>query len=363
MEANQTPWEAYQAPVNKRIPPAKVAKTDKKLQARGAGDVAKKKRLQRPHAYIGDRAQKGLRQFSIKVSRKVKTKGSTSYNQVADELVEEFLSDPARKAMSEFDQAYDDKNIRRRVYDALNVLEAIGIIRKGEKKQIHWSGHTVMACEDEDATQSIENKDTPESLEAEIVEREAALDEKRKKLRAIWEEYIVMKNVQNYNRANESQSPDDVVTTPFSVLSCDSIDHVDCQMMHQSSVAIVKGPKAWTTTDVTELQKSMNFHVASPSLQKEWSHLPAFITGQQAWPSTPEGKSSTSNQIQATKAELSNKDVFTNRVTYQNVGAAMSYCQPFLTHKGIVQANGKVITVKEEKPDLSCDEMLAVNVC
>jgi hypothetical protein len=33
----------------------------------GDGSATKKKRLQRPHAYIGDRAQKGLRQFSIKV--------------------------------------------------------------------------------------------------------------------------------------------------------------------------------------------------------------------------------------------------------------------------------------------------------
>jgi hypothetical protein len=33
------------------------------------------------------------------------------------------------------------------VYDALNVLEAIGIIRKGEKKQIHWSGQSVISCE------------------------------------------------------------------------------------------------------------------------------------------------------------------------------------------------------------------------
>jgi hypothetical protein len=42
----------------------------------------------------------------------VKAKGSTTYIEVADTLVEEFLSDPARKDMSDFDQAYDDKNIR-----------------------------------------------------------------------------------------------------------------------------------------------------------------------------------------------------------------------------------------------------------
>lgn len=36
-------------------------------------------------------------------------------------------------------QVYDQKNIRRRVYDALNVLMAMNIISK-EKKEIRWIG-------------------------------------------------------------------------------------------------------------------------------------------------------------------------------------------------------------------------------
>lgn len=34
---------------------------------------------------------------------------------------------------------YDEKNIRRRVYDALNVLIAMEIISR-QKKEIHWHG-------------------------------------------------------------------------------------------------------------------------------------------------------------------------------------------------------------------------------
>jgi transcription factor Dp-1 len=33
----------------------------------------------------------------------------------------------------------DEKNIRRRVYDALNVLLALDVIAK-DKKKIHWKG-------------------------------------------------------------------------------------------------------------------------------------------------------------------------------------------------------------------------------
>lgn len=40
---------------------------------------------------------------------------------------------------SNLQQGYDQKNIRRRVYDALNVLMAMNIISK-EKKEIKWIG-------------------------------------------------------------------------------------------------------------------------------------------------------------------------------------------------------------------------------
>ena len=78
---------------------------------------------------------KGLRHFSMKVCEKVQSKMKTTYNEVADELVAEFSNpdDPRFCA----DQAYDEKNIRRRVYDALNVLMAMDIIAK-EKKEIMW---------------------------------------------------------------------------------------------------------------------------------------------------------------------------------------------------------------------------------
>ena len=47
---------------------------------------------------------KGLRHFSMKVCEKVQAKGSTSYNEVADELVNE-LTDP--RCTSPTDQQYD----------------------------------------------------------------------------------------------------------------------------------------------------------------------------------------------------------------------------------------------------------------
>lgn len=96
----------------------------------------KKKRGQR--AVSGDKSGRGLRQFSMKVCEKVESKGRTTYNEVADELVAEF-ADPNHGISTPDQQHYDEKNIRRRVYDALNVLMAMDIISK-DKKEIQWRG-------------------------------------------------------------------------------------------------------------------------------------------------------------------------------------------------------------------------------
>ncbi|XP_008681441.1 transcription factor-like protein DPB isoform X2 [Zea mays] len=102
-----------------------------------------KKKKRGARAVGPDKNGRGLRQFSMRVCEKVESKGRTTYNEVADELVAEF-SDPNINIDSpdpdnSSAQQYDEKNIRRRVYDALNVLMAMEIISK-DKKEIQWRG-------------------------------------------------------------------------------------------------------------------------------------------------------------------------------------------------------------------------------
>lgn len=85
-----------------------------------------------------EKLSRGLRHFSMKVCEKVKEKVTTTYNEVADDLVREFTEQQNSVNSPAADQ-YDQKNIRRRVYDALNVLMAMNIISK-EKKEIRWIG-------------------------------------------------------------------------------------------------------------------------------------------------------------------------------------------------------------------------------
>ena len=122
------------------------------------------------------KASKGLRHFSMKVCEKVESKGTTTYNEVADELVNEMRGDPHEEGV-----CYDEKNIRRRVYDAINVLMALDIIAK-EKKAIMWKGFPQnrsgstpvqrLLAEKTNLAHSVERK--AESV-AELIEQQKAL--------------------------------------------------------------------------------------------------------------------------------------------------------------------------------------------
>lgn len=61
-------------------------------------------------------------------------------------------------------QAYDQKNIRRRVYDALNVLMAMNIISK-EKKEIKWIGLPTNSAQE---CQNLEVRSSPVSHRAPV---------------------------------------------------------------------------------------------------------------------------------------------------------------------------------------------------
>jgi hypothetical protein len=103
----------------------------------------------------------------MRVCQKVKEKGVTSYNEVADELVTEESEDAGNTSGS-----YDQKNIRRRVYDALNVLMAMNIISK-EKKEIKWLGLPTSSAQECD------------NIEAQNAQTRKRIDEKQQQLREL----------------------------------------------------------------------------------------------------------------------------------------------------------------------------------
>lgn len=158
---------------------------------------SKAKKLKKGHRPTQEKTGKGLRHFSMKVCEKVESKGRTTYNEVADELVGEFTSG----AMGDGIQ-YDEKNIRRRVYDALNVLMAMEIISK-DKKEIQWKG--LPSTTDADI----------EQMRAERLRSLARFEKKRAYLNELVEQHDSLKALLQSNRENPKAESTTGIHLPF----------------------------------------------------------------------------------------------------------------------------------------------------
>ncbi|XP_071709461.1 transcription factor-like protein DPB [Rutidosis leptorrhynchoides] len=168
--------------------------------SQGAAGNKKKKRAQRVTG--GDKGGRGLRQFSMKVCEKVESKGRTTYNEVADELVAEF-ADPGNGEVPDQKQ-YDEKNIRRRVYDALNVLMAMDIISK-DKKEIQWRGLPRTSLND------------IEELKREGVALKNRIEKKAAYLRELEDQHVGLQNLVKRNEQlyGSGNVPSGGVALPF----------------------------------------------------------------------------------------------------------------------------------------------------
>ncbi|XP_073481736.1 transcription factor Dp-2 isoform X3 [Aquarana catesbeiana] len=208
----------------------------------------------------GEKSGKGLRHFSMKVCEKVQTKGTTSYNEVADELVAEFTNTTGHLPT---DSAYDQKNIRRRVYDALNVLMAMNIISK-EKKEIKWIGlpsNSVQECE---------------NLEMEKQRRIERIKQKTAQLQELLLQQIAFKHLIQRNRQIEqqSQTPPAVNSTiklPFIIVNTSKKTVIDCSISSDKFEYLFNFDNTFEIHDDIEVLKrmGMSFGLESGKCTKE----------------------------------------------------------------------------------------------
>ncbi|XP_062917146.1 transcription factor Dp-1-like [Mobula hypostoma] len=169
----------------------------------------------------GEKNGKGLRHFSMKVCEKVQQKGTTTYNEVADELVAEFSNTNNQESGSD-EQGYDQKNIRRRVYDALNVLMAMNIISK-EKKEIKWIGLPTNSAQE------------CQNLEMEKRRKLEMIKQKQLQLKELLLQQIAFKNLVQRNRLVEQQSgrvppPNTAIQLPFILVNTSKKTIIDCSI-------------------------------------------------------------------------------------------------------------------------------------
>uniref|UniRef100_A0A672MC07 Transcription factor n=1 Tax=Sinocyclocheilus grahami TaxID=75366 RepID=A0A672MC07_SINGR len=206
-----------------------------------SSDSSSSKRMKR-----ADKNGKGLRHFSMKVCEKVQKKGTTSYNEVADELVAEFTH---ASSLMPTDSVYDQKNIRRRVYDALNVLMAMNIISK-EKKEIRWIGLPTNSAQE------------CRNLELEKQKRLERIRQKRAQLEELILQQIAFKNLVQRNQASEALSqstppPGSVIQLPFIILNTDVRTVIDCSISSDKCEYLFNFDNTFEIHDDVEILKRM----------------------------------------------------------------------------------------------------------
>ncbi|XP_010157944.1 PREDICTED: transcription factor Dp-2 isoform X3 [Eurypyga helias] len=194
----------------------------------------------------GDKNGKGLRHFSMKVCEKVQRKGTTSYNEVADELVSEFTNSNSNLAT---DSAYDQKNIRRRVYDALNVLMAMNIISK-EKKEIRWIGLPTNSAQE------------CQNLEIEKQRRIERIKQKRAQLQELLLQQIAFKNLVQRNQQNEQQNQgppalNSTIQLPFLIVNTSKRTVIDCSISSDKFEYLFNFDNTFEIHDDSEVLKRM----------------------------------------------------------------------------------------------------------
>mmetsp|Transcript_11357 Transcript_11357/g.22489 ORF Transcript_11357/g.22489 Transcript_11357/m.22489 type:complete len:325 (-) Transcript_11357:47-1021(-) len=257
MSSNNAPtWKnSGQAPSSstkrKRVPGNSTSTTVASASTSASASASASAGLESTRESTEGKASKGLRHFSMKVCKKVEEKGHTSYNEVADELVREFLAEGTAGTK------YDEKNIRRRVYDALNVLMAMDIISK-EKKEIRWKGLPSSAHHDLEMLQNERNNRLNE------------VQRKRECLKELIVQQVCFKNLVQRNREREASGQDhnidhrmadqEKIPLPFIVVNTSSQTVIQCDMGPDRTDVFFNFSKPFEINDDNEILKRIGLN-------------------------------------------------------------------------------------------------------
>lgn len=146
------------------------------------------------------------------------------------------------------DHAYDEKNIRRRVYDALNVLMAMDIITK-EKKNIMWRGLPTNT-EQEGAR-----------LKLDLQTRHERFEKKRQHLQELLTQQVSFKRLIARNRHGDQNT--ERIPLPFIIVNTHKEAVIDCEMAEDKKEIFFNFSSPFEIHDDNEVMKRMRLNVCS----------------------------------------------------------------------------------------------------
>ena len=265
----------------------------------------------------GPRGTKGLRYFSILVCKKLSECKSSSYNHIADVLIQESRSegkpadatkrpkhdadDDIKKASTaaksdggashaddgedggDDEEHFDEKNIRRRIYDALNVLMAIDMIVK-DKKTIRWNGPPSLALAAVSPSSSTASASplapspvpSPHErllvLKAERTVLQGRLEEKKALLTEQVLEYVGMRYLLERNAdADGGRGGEEDVRLyfPFILVNTDRTTTIDCEMSEKHDAVSMRYSDVFSVHDQTVVVR-----MVGKGREQLWENIP-----------------------------------------------------------------------------------------
>jgi len=209
---------------------------------------SKKRAPKRTKDLAVDKASKGLRHLSLRVCQKVEHKGRTTYGEVADELVSEILGEAG-----EDDHSFDEKNIRRRVYDALNVLLAMDMIMK-DRKEISWIGlpsHTQVGLD---------------AIRAKKAEKIESIKRKRERFDELSDQMSAYRRVISRNTQQGPVAEEKRIYMPFIVVKTSKQNNIDCEVTEDYQEIFLNFTSDFEILNDMEILKKMGMHLPEEPL-------------------------------------------------------------------------------------------------
>lgn len=213
------------------------------------------------------RDQTSLRYISKRVSSIVERKQTTNYNEVANELVDEITPLLDVRDLTERERANHEKNVRRRVYDALNVLLATGIISKTKDKDnkdkvIQWKAFPVRASnelvvldnERQEIMKEVERK--KKSLLELLIQNVCFFNLNQRNLQSS-ESDSHKKSDNGTSHGNDDNMSDGKIHLPFIVVNTSEKANIQCEMNREKTDVMFNFNMPFEINDDNEILKRL----------------------------------------------------------------------------------------------------------
>ena len=157
----------------------------------------------------------GLKEISNRVREIIKRVGTTSYKEISDEIVNEINEKNTK----------DEKNIRRRIYDSLNVMKSMKLFKKDKAtKKIVWNFFNEKTTNQINTLCDGENNED-EGMFDKISKMKQEINTKKNKLNILQKQLECLNTILDRNKKNENYDEGKRIYFPFIIIEFPEKSH------------------------------------------------------------------------------------------------------------------------------------------